>query len=143
MSRYLLDINVVIALIDPSHVHHDRAHDWFAAIGKQNWLSCPTTQNGTVRIISHPKYSNSQPPATVAESLRSLMAVGAHQFIPDEISLLNPVSVNTGALLSSAQITDTYLLALTVEAKASLATFDTKLVTTAVPSSAEHLLRIP
>lgn len=58
MSGCLLDVNVVIALIDPSHVHHDRAHAWFGATGKEDWLSCPTTQNGAVRIVSHPRYSN-------------------------------------------------------------------------------------
>lgn len=143
MSGYLLDINVVIALIDPSHVHHERAHEWFASTGKDDWLSCPMTQNGVVRIVSHPKYSNAQPPVTVVESLRSLTAVGSHRFLPDKISLLDPEMVDPNAMLSSAQVTDTYLLALAVDARASLATFDTKLVTTAVPASAGNLLNIP
>ena len=26
---YLLDVNVLIALIDPTHVSHDAAHHWF------------------------------------------------------------------------------------------------------------------
>ena len=31
MSRpALLDVNLLIALFDPDHVHHDLAHDWFA-----------------------------------------------------------------------------------------------------------------
>lgn len=38
---FLPDANVVIALLDPSHVRHDAAHDWFAAIGRRAWASCP------------------------------------------------------------------------------------------------------
>jgi uncharacterized protein len=140
----LLDINVIIALIDPSHVQHDRAHTWFAGTGKSRWLSSPTTQNGAIRIVSNPKYSNAQfSPALVVESVRSLSAVGSHRFIPDKISLLDPDLVAADALLSSGQVTDTYLLALAVDAGACLATFDRKLVTKAVPGSAGHLLHIP
>jgi predicted nucleic acid-binding protein len=28
---FLLDVNVLIALIDPGHVAHHDAHEWFAA----------------------------------------------------------------------------------------------------------------
>jgi predicted nucleic acid-binding protein len=31
---FLLDVNVLIALIDPGHVAHDDAHEWFAAMGQ-------------------------------------------------------------------------------------------------------------
>jgi uncharacterized protein len=27
----LLDVNVLVALFDPDHVHHEAAHRWFAA----------------------------------------------------------------------------------------------------------------
>mgnify|MGYP003394855906 FL=1 len=50
---YLLDVNVLIALIDPAHVQHDAAHDWFAAHGKKSWASCPLTETGVGRIIGH------------------------------------------------------------------------------------------
>lgn len=144
MSGYLLDVNVVIALIDPSHVHHDRAHDWFGATGRDDWLSCPTTQNGAIRIVSHPRYSNAQPsPAVVIESVRSLTSVGNHRFVPDGISLLDSAIVAADAIMSSGQLTDTYLLALAVANDAGLATFDTKLVTTAVHASAGCLVPIP
>ena len=51
MTRYLLDVNVLIALIDPAHVQHDRAHDWFTAQGRQAWATCPLTENGVLRIV--------------------------------------------------------------------------------------------
>lgn len=132
MTGYLLDVNVVIALLDPSHVHHDRAHRWFARTGKRDWLSCPTTQNCAVRIVSNARYSNTQPPAVVIDSIRSLTAVGRHRFLPDKISLLDSDLIDADALLSSAQVPDTYLLALAVDAGARLATFDTRIVASAV-----------
>jgi hypothetical protein len=35
VNRFLLDVNVLIALIDPAHIQHDRAHGWFAKFGKK------------------------------------------------------------------------------------------------------------
>ena len=47
---FLLDVNVLIALIDPGHVAHDNAHEWFAAMGHTAWATCPITENGVIRI---------------------------------------------------------------------------------------------
>ena len=48
---FLIDINVLIALIDPSHAGHDAAHRWFAETGAASWATCPLTENGVVRIV--------------------------------------------------------------------------------------------
>jgi toxin-antitoxin system PIN domain toxin len=131
VTRYLLDVNVLVALLDPTHVHHDRAHSWYEQVGHRSWLSCPTTQNGLVRIVSNPRYSNSQPIQVVLDSLASLLSAEGHQFVGDAISLLDD-PVDRAQLQSSGQVTDTYLLALAVTHDARLATFDTKLVKSAV-----------
>lgn len=60
--RGLLDVNVLIALLDADHALHARAVDWFARHGAAGWASCPITQNGCVRIMSHPGYPNALPP---------------------------------------------------------------------------------
>ena len=52
MIRFLLDINVLMALIDPTHVQHDRSHKWFAAKGQRAWATCPIPENGLLRIRS-------------------------------------------------------------------------------------------
>ena len=142
MTRYLLDVNVVIALIDPLHVHHDRAHRWFTTRDAAPWHTSPTVQNGVVRVVSHPKYPNTQPAPVVLASLASLAANEDHTFIPDSVSLLDG-SVYTERLLASSQVTDTYLLHLAASNDALLATFDTRIVTTAVPSGAGILFAIP
>jgi toxin-antitoxin system PIN domain toxin len=140
--RHLLDVNVVIALIDPAHVHHERAHRWFAQRGAAPWHTSPTVQNGVVRVVSHPKYPNSQPAPVVLASLASLAAQADHVFLADSVSLLDG-SVHTERLLASSQVTDTYLLHLAASSDALLATFDTRIVTTAVPSGAKVVALIP
>jgi len=44
VSTYLLDVNVMIAIIDAQHVDHLRAKGWFESTGNLHWLSCPLTQ---------------------------------------------------------------------------------------------------
>jgi hypothetical protein len=38
MTTYLLDVNVLLALSDPMHIHHEAAHRWFALPRSAN---CP------------------------------------------------------------------------------------------------------
>ena len=52
----LLDVNVLVALFDPDHVHHTLAHDWFADEGTAGWATCPVTENGFVRVLANPAY---------------------------------------------------------------------------------------
>ncbi len=139
---HLLDVNVVIALIDPLHVNHDRAHRWFGSRGDASWHTCPTVQNGVVRVISHPTYPNTQPAPVVMASLASLAAQDGHVFLADSVSLLDG-SVHTERLLASSQVTDSYLLHLAASHDALLATFDTRIVTTAVPSGSKVVFPIP
>lgn len=137
---YLLDINVLIALLDPAHVQHQPAHDWFGQIGRVSWASCPLTENGVLRIIGHPKYPNNPgTPAAVAPLVMQLRTHPGHVFWPDDISLLDTQQANSSRLLSAAQLTDTYLLALARYHKGELATFDRRLVTDAVPDGSRHL----
>jgi hypothetical protein len=143
VTRYLPDVNVLIALIDPAHVQHDRAHDWFAAHGQQAWATCPLTENGVLRIVGHPRYPNSPgTPAAVAELITLLRVLGGHEFWPDDVSLFDRQSIDSARLLNSGQVTDTYLLALARAHKGQLATFDRHLVTDAVidGSRAFHLI---
>jgi predicted nucleic acid-binding protein len=64
---YLLDVNVLLALCDPLHVHHAAAHRWFAAVGRFAWATCPITENGFVRIAAHRSYPNRPGDAAVVE----------------------------------------------------------------------------
>ena len=140
---YLLDVNVLIALCDPAHVQHELAHDWFAAQGQNAWATCPITQNGLLRIVGHARYPNSPgTPAAVTATLVSLCALPGHTFWPDDISLTDARHIDPTRLLSSSQVTDSYLLALACAHDGKLATFDRKLVISAVRGGAKALCLI-
>lgn len=54
--RALLDVNVLIALLDAAHVHHEFAHAWLGRELHEGWASCPITQNVCIRVMSQPGY---------------------------------------------------------------------------------------
>lgn len=142
--RYLLDVNVLIALIDPAHMQHDRAHAWFGRSGKRAWATCPLTENGVLRIVGHPRYPNSPgTPAAVAELMTGLLGLPGHEFWPDDVTLLDGQRIHCTRLLDSAQVTDSYLLALAVAHGGHLATFDRNLIADAVVDGPQSLHRIP
>ena len=139
-TAFLLDVNVLIALIDPQHVQHDAAHEWFDQVGRDQWATCPMTENGVLRIVGHARYPNSPgTPAVVAQALHGLCALPGHVFWPDDISLLNAEVVDRSRLLHSAQITGSYLLALAYRRGARLASFDRRLVASAISGGAQAL----
>lgn len=134
---FLLDVNVIIALIDPAHVHHQPAHDWFASSGRTAFATCPLTENGVLRIVGHPRYPNGPgTPMAAAESLAGLRDLAGHEFWPDDISLLDDTMIDRSRLLASSQITDTYLLALARSRNGQLATFDGRIVVDAIRGDA-------
>lgn len=138
--RFLLDVNVLIALIDPAHMQHDNVHKWFAKSGKKAWATCPLTQNGVLRIVGHARYPNSPgTPAAVADLMTIFLSHPGHEFWPDDVSLLDARKVRAARLLESSQVTDSYLLALAVAHGGRLATFDRQLVTNAVAHGAASL----
>lgn len=130
---YLLDVNLLIALIDPTHVGHDAAHRWFTRIGQRAWATCPVTENGLLRIVGHLNYPNSAgSPAAVVPFLEKLRALPGHVFWKDDLSLVASKWIDPSQIKTAAQVTDTYLLALAVANSGQLATFDRRLATGAV-----------
>lgn len=131
MTTFLLDINVLLALSDPLHMHHEAAHQWFAQKGKKSWATCPLTENGFVRIASHPQYPNRPGDAlTVLAILRKFCQMKGHQFWIEDITIRNLLPADV--ILSSNQITDVYLLALAAHKGGRLATLDQRIQVKAV-----------
>ena len=143
MTTYLLDVNVLIALVDPAHVLHDTAHGWFAQVGKRSFATCPITENGLLRIVGHPRYPNSPgSPAAVATILLALRALPGHQFWADTLSMVDPAHFDVARLSSHSQVTDSYLLALAQAHGGRLASMDQRLVVDAVPGGKDVLALI-
>ena len=135
----LLDVNVLIALIDPNHVHHEAAHAWFRSHRSAGWATCPLTENGVIRILSNPAYSPvAELPAKVVERLQAARKSGNHRFWPDDISLCDPRLFSLA--VGWRQLTDVYLLALARHNQGHLATFDRSIPLKAVRGAGpEHL----
>lgn len=143
MTRYLLDVNVLIALVDPAHVQHDAVHEWFGRVGRKAFATCPITENGLLRIVGHPKYPNSPgPPSAVNSALQAIRALPGHAFWPDSISLADGALADVSLLSSHSRVTDSYLLALARANKGQLATLDHKLATEVVPGGKSFLALI-
>lgn len=139
--RALLDINVLIALLDADHSLHREATAWLAEHGPEGWASCPLTQNGCIRIMSHPGYPNSPPLQLIAARLVEATVTDMHEFWPDDISLLDSRAIDITRIHGPRQITDIYLLALAVHHGGRFVTFDSSIVRQAVRGAGQqHLL---
>lgn len=131
-GRALLDVNVLIALFNPSHVHHEAAHDWFEDHKGSGWATCAITENGFLRILSHPQAEVEADRSTLFASLRAFCASGQHEFWPDDVSLRDQTLFDPAAIVSHRQLTDVYLLGLAVRMGGTLATFDASIPLRAV-----------
>ncbi len=133
--RSLFDVNVLIALLDRDHIHHMAATEWRDKHIDHGWASCPITQNGCLRIMSQPRYPNPLPLHAIVERLRSATSTTYHNFIPDNLSLLDSSLIEHTMLLSPSQLTDVYLLALATENACRFVTFDQAVPAAAVKAS--------
>lgn len=141
--RALLDVNVLIALLDADHSLHAQAIEWFAGHVRLGWASCPITQNGCLRIMSHAAYPNPVPVSAVVDRLAEAAAGRFHAFWPDDVSLLDARVVDSARIHGPRQLTDAYLLALAVRHQGRLVTFDASIARDAVRGAAkQHLLTL-
>lgn len=134
--RALFDVNVLIALFDPAHVHHERAHDWWAR-QDTGWASCALTQNAFVRILSQPRYPNAVTTADAILRLRNATSQSRHEFWADAITITDKDKFSAERILGPKQVTDVYLLALAQHFGGRLVTFDQALSASAVVGATE------
>ena len=138
MTAYLLDVNVLIALSWPDHLHFMQARRWFGKHRDKGWATCPLSQAGFVRIVSNPAFSSHS--VSVQQGLEGLVASlrdDGHQFWPDSISLPEAISLFKGPIRGHQQITDAYLVALAIHKKGKLATLDRRIQEWAPAGSVE------
>ena len=141
--RALLDVNVLIALLDQAHPHHETASTWLTANIRHGWASCPITQNGCIRIMSQPSYPGARPVAQIIERLRGGLGHAAHRFWPDDVSIVDANAIDTTRVHGARQVTDTYLLALALKHGGRLVTLDSGIAVAAVTGAAsKHLVTL-
>ena len=142
MITYLLDINLLLALSDPMHVQHETAHTWFAKTGHLSWATCPLTENGFVRIASHPRYPNRPGDVPIVLALlRQFCTLAGHHFWTEDITIRDILDVDS--IITHAQITDIYLLGLAIHQGGKLASLDQHIPTDAVQNGRAALELIP
>ena len=136
----LLDVNVLIALVDPGHKYHRTAKAWALAKDSSAWASCPLTQNGCIRIISQPSYPQPAPLNQAIQTLQTLCQSPHHQFWPDDLSLLDAAAFDHSKIHGHRQLTDLYLLALAVKHQGCFVSFDAAIPLSAVKGAKKHHL---
>jgi hypothetical protein len=120
--RYLFDVNVLVAILDEDHIHHQAATEWFDTPGLQ-WAVCPFTEAGLLRYMTRPKTGDMSMEEATTMLARLTQEPGYHY---------HPISADWQTLcgrffkrlFGHKQITDAYLLGLAVREGSVLVTFD-------------------
>jgi hypothetical protein len=125
VNGFLLDVNVLIALVREDHVAHKHTKQWFQRCGARSWATCSLTQAGFVRIISNPKFLEHAPHISEAvDMLRVLTKLPGHRFWTMDVNFIEAIEPVEERLFGHQQVTDAYLLGLAIKKKGKLATFD-------------------
>ena len=121
----LLDVNMLVALAWPTHVHHAAAIDWFSNHLPALWATTSVTQAGFVRVSSNRKVlADARSPAEAAVVLRALTGLDGHVLWIDDLDLVRAPEMAFETLSGYRQVTDAHLLALAVRHDGRLVTFD-------------------
>jgi toxin-antitoxin system PIN domain toxin len=113
--RWLLDGNVLVALVVDGHVHHEVAEEWFG-LGR-DFATSPTTQGTLLRFLIRGGVSA----ADAQTVLEQLSTRREHEFWPDDIPYSD---VSLRGVIGHRQATDSYLAGLARVHGGSVATLD-------------------
>ncbi len=133
--RALLDANVLLALLDQDHVDHARARAWIEAEISHGWASCAITENGFVRVISQPRYSNPISVRAAIDLLDTASSTSHHEFWTCTTSVRDRSVIQRSRVHGTREVTDVYLLGLAVSYGGRLVTLDRSISRAAVPSA--------
>jgi toxin-antitoxin system PIN domain toxin len=113
---FLLDVNALIALVDPSNLHHGIMRPWFAANSHLGWATSPITENGFVRILATPSYPGRRAaPEISITNLRALKGKHASTYeFWDGVSISDSSLFYPERIAGPNQVTDAYLIALAI-----------------------------
>lgn len=107
----LLDVNVLVALLVPTHEHHALARRWVGSIGAvEGWATCPLTELGVIRVCAQLPVGGRPPRATVDALLQLRVSSPGHLFWPDAFS--PAIMLELRQAETARQVTDRYLLGL-------------------------------
>lgn len=138
MTIRLPDVNTLVALAWPNHVHHREANDWFVSLGSRAWATCPFTQSGFIRLSSNPRIvDHPARPREALDLLQRLTKVGEHIFWPDDVDFTSNSEIPFSLLVGHRQVTDAYLLGLAIRHGGRLVTLD-RSIKDLLPAASPH-----
>jgi toxin-antitoxin system PIN domain toxin len=121
----LLDVNTLVALAWPNHVHHRPAHAWFGDQSTEGWATAPLTESGFVRVSSNPRATaEARTPGEALLLLREIVRLPGHVFWADDVSLAAEENIQPERVLGYRQVMDLHLLCLAMRRGGRLVTFD-------------------
>jgi hypothetical protein len=122
--RFLLDVNVLIALAFPQHVAHGPAHSWFRRERDRLWATCPLTQAGFLRAASRALGGSRDAVRKALGGLERDCQSPHHEYWPVDTDLRDLNDSMRSRLAGPSQIAGLQLLLLAHRHRATLATFD-------------------
>jgi toxin-antitoxin system PIN domain toxin len=137
--RYLLDVNVFVALLAENHIHHRLVTEWFNASRSRRWAICSFTEAGFLRNATTPRPGQ----ITMSEATAVLARMAQHpgyHYLPitaDWHTLCSPFSRR---VYGTKQVTDAYLLGLAVREELALVTLDKTVAHLAGEEHRKHVL---
>ena len=136
---YLPDVNVLVALTDPSHVHHLTADNWRQQIGIARFLVCLITEAGFVRLMANPSIGGLSMSGAIL-LMQQIAALPSCESLPIEHSWLELIQPLAPRLHGYRQVTDALLLGLAIRSGAILVTLDRRIQALAGEAYAANLL---
>jgi toxin-antitoxin system PIN domain toxin len=137
-ARYLLDVNVFLALLSENHIHHQLVTDWFNAPGLQ-WAICSFTEAGFLRNATAPRAGQITLSEATAVLARLAQAPGYH-YLPMKADWQTLCKPFFPRLYGTKQVTDAYLLGLAVRYGFILVTMDKAILHLAGSECRKHVL---
>jgi uncharacterized protein len=123
--KYLLDLNVVVALTDDEHEHYASAHRWFDTLRGESWGTCPLSDAGYIRLATSPAARIGSGSFTSAIAvLADLARRPGYCFWPITESWAELTAPFSSRIFGHQQVTDAYLLGLAIKEDGVLATFE-------------------
>jgi uncharacterized protein len=122
--RFLLDVNVLVALAFPLHTSHQAAHAWFRRERDRLWATCPLTQAGFLRVASRALGGTRDAVQQALGGLERDCRNPSHEYWPVDVDLRDLSESQRSRLIGHNQVADMQLLLLAHRRRGQLATFD-------------------
>jgi toxin-antitoxin system PIN domain toxin len=124
VSIYLLDVNVLIALHTPAHGSYQKVQGWFQSVGRSGFSTCPITQSGFLRVSAQISAEANVGYREAKIALEQLTSLPGHVFWPMTIGYLQASALLESRIQGHRQVTDAYLLGISLSVGGALATLD-------------------